>query len=236
MGFLDRFLGRDERESSPAHHSSGQPFGQPGSYQPVPADRFGDATPTMRNDDDIALERYRYLLRTAPPERIEQAHEEAFAQLTPEQRRMLYQQFATSGADAPRSDDPHSLAQAATRSELRQPGSMERVLGSVPGGGQQARGGGFGSMLGASLLGTVGGYVIGSAIMGAFLPSMADLGGADQAMGDDAAGDIGGDGAGDGAGAADSGDGGGLFGDGGLFGGGGFFGDGGGDFGGGFDF
>ena len=37
--------------------------------------------------DEQALARYRYMLATAPPEEIERAHEEAFASLTPEQRR-----------------------------------------------------------------------------------------------------------------------------------------------------
>src|SRR5688500_3234244 len=37
--------------------------------------------------DAQALERYRYMLKTAPPETLEQAHAEAFAKLTPEQRR-----------------------------------------------------------------------------------------------------------------------------------------------------
>ena len=36
--------------------------------------------------DAVAVERYRYLLRTAPPEDLERAHVEAFERLTPEQR------------------------------------------------------------------------------------------------------------------------------------------------------
>ena len=39
--------------------------------------------------DEQAIARYRYRLKTAPPETIEQAHAEAFAQLTPEQRQQL---------------------------------------------------------------------------------------------------------------------------------------------------
>ena len=41
---------------------------------------------TPSSDDDAPIARYRYMLKTAPPETIEQAHAEAFAQLTPEQR------------------------------------------------------------------------------------------------------------------------------------------------------
>ena len=42
---------------------------------------------TAEPTDEQALARYRYMLATAPPEEIERAHEEAFASLTPEQRR-----------------------------------------------------------------------------------------------------------------------------------------------------
>src|SRR5262245_47836008 len=44
--------------------------------------------------DEQAIARYQYMLRTAPPETIEQAHAEAFAQLTPEQRRLVLQKIA----------------------------------------------------------------------------------------------------------------------------------------------
>src|SRR3712207_7066023 len=44
---------------------------------------------TEASTDEQAVERYRYLLRTAPPGAIEQAHAEAFAQLTPAQRRLV---------------------------------------------------------------------------------------------------------------------------------------------------
>ena len=139
MGFFDRLFGTQQPE----------PQQQP-RYAPQPR--------TARTDDEIAVERYRYLLRTAPPEAIEQAHEEAFSKLTPEQRRLLFQQLSADAApgDAPRGDDPHSLAQSATRSELRQPGTMERTM----------TGPSFGSMVGSSLLGTVAGYFIASAVVG----------------------------------------------------------------------
>ena len=185
-----------------------------------------------RNQDDIEIERYRYLLRTAPPGTIEQVHAEAFAKLTPEQRQRVYQELSNNApaGEAPTSDEPQALAQAATRSELRQPGTLERSFAGPS----------FGSMLGASLLGTVAGYVVGSALVSAFMP--AD-GGANEAGGDsgsDANADSGSDGSADSgadAGGADAGgaDAGGWGGDvgGGDFGGGDF---GGGDFGGDFGF
>ncbi|PZF65961.1 hypothetical protein DEJ33_09400 [Curtobacterium sp. MCPF17_047] len=227
MGFLDRLLGREERPEQPRRGTGGAP--QPGyqygqqSYQQAPAAPYGAATPSGVPDrsgpgqqpggeDQRAVERYRYLLRTAPPERIEEVHAEAFATLTPEQRRMVYDEFTRTApaGEAPRGDDPRSLAQSATRSELRQPGYMERSLGGIGGGGMGGgfggrQGSGFGSILGASLLGTVGGYVIGSALMSAFLPDPGSFdGGTDASGADDGGSGDTGDGSGDG-GAADGG-------------------------------
>lgn len=215
MGFLDRLLGREDPDSFQRGGSSAeQAFGR-GRGQ--------------RTDDEIALERYRYLLKTAPPETIEQVHAEAFARLTPEQRRQVYEDLA-AGSDRPAGDDPESLARSATRSDIRQPGTLERAFsgnqgnGANPGNAGNRGGLGFGSMVGSSLLGTVAGYVIGSAIVSSFLPN-------------DGFGEAGGEGA-DGAADADassgdSGDSGGWGGDSGGWGDGGGGDFGGGDFGGG---
>ena len=173
-----------------------------------------------RSDDEIAVERYRYLLRTAPPETLEQVHAEAFAKLTDEQRAIIYRDLAANG-ETPRGTDAASLAQSATRSELRQPGSLERSF----------QGPSFGSMVGSSLLGTVAGYVIGSALVSAFMPM--DFGG-DTAAADsgDGSADSGADSGADAGGGADASADAGGFGDfgGGDFGGGDFGGGGGGDF------
>ncbi len=48
------------------------------------------------SEDEQAVERYRYMLRTAPPETIERAHAESFAQLTPEQRQMALQELSSN--------------------------------------------------------------------------------------------------------------------------------------------
>jgi hypothetical protein len=84
--------------------------------------------------DEQAVERYRYLLRTAPPDQIERAHAEAFERLTPEQRAIVRSDLqATAGpGDAPLSDDPRDLARAATRTEMRAPGTLERSFSSGP--------------------------------------------------------------------------------------------------------
>ena len=131
-------------------------------------------------NDQLAIERYRYLLQTAPPEDIERAHEEAFARLTPEQRAMVLRQLSeTLPASELGGDDPKSLARAATRAEMREPGTMERTFGGggVPG-------------LGSMFLATLAGAFVGSSIANSF-----DDGGSSEsssgAGSDD--GDLGGD-------------------------------------------
>jgi hypothetical protein len=134
-------------------------------------------------DDQQAIERYRYLLRTAPPADIERAHEEAFAQLSAEQRAAVLQQLATQVPPSEISgDDPKSLARTATRAEMRAPGTMERTFGSagVPG-------------LGSMFLSTLAGAFVGSAIGNAmFGDAGSDVGDAGSDVGDaGAASDVG---------------------------------------------
>src|SRR5690606_40508340 len=61
--------------------------------------------------DEQALERYRYMLRTAPPETIEQAHEEAFAKLTPEQRAEVLRDLAEVTPPEERAGDRKSVVE-----------------------------------------------------------------------------------------------------------------------------
>lgn len=143
-------------------------------------------------NDQQALERYRYMLRTAPPDDIERAHEEAFAQLTSDQRAAVLRQLA--GQIPPSEiggDDPRSLARAATRAEMRQPGTMERAFGGagVPG-------------LGSMFLTTLAGAFVGSAIADAFFENDAsadtstdagETADAGDAGAEDTGGDFGGD-------------------------------------------
>jgi hypothetical protein len=108
--------------------------------------------------DAQALARYRYMLATAPPEDIERAHEEAFARLTPEQRQEALRALAQHVPEGEiRGDDPASLARAATRAEVRQPGTIERAWG-----GAGAGAGGFG--MGSWFLSTLAASFIGTAI------------------------------------------------------------------------
>ncbi|MFD4420195.1 hypothetical protein ACFWN7_01675 [Agromyces sp. NPDC058484] len=213
MGFLDRLFGApDERETPPVR-------------QAPPARQL--------SEDELAVERYRYLLRTAPPESIEAVHAEAFAKLTPAQRAEVYRALAEQAPAGERiaSDDPAALARAATRAEVRSPGSMERAFaGANTGNARSAQAGpSMGAMIGSSMLGTIAGVVIGSAIAQAFLPDPSSLEAGGGEAGTDAAADAGSaDASGADAAGADAG---GFDGGGGDFGGGGF-----GDFGGGGDF
>ncbi|NHT19599.1 hypothetical protein, partial [Cellulomonas sp. IC4_254] len=158
MGFLDRLLGREPRQQQPYGQPAygQQPYGQRPGYGQQPSD-----------PDQAAIERYRYLLRTAPPDAIEQAHAEAFAQLTPEQRRQVLDGLAAEVPPAERAtdDDPRSLARMATRAELRQPGTLERSFGRAGGvGGGFGGGVGMGGMIAGSLLASVAGAFVGTAI------------------------------------------------------------------------
>jgi hypothetical protein len=207
-------------------------------------------TAPAADPDQQAVERYQYLLRTAPPDRVEQAHAEAFAQLTPEQRQQVLAELQRELPERERAgataDDPQSLARTATRAEMRQPGTVERALGGRGGGAMGGAGIGMGGMIAGSLLGSVAGVVIGSAIANTFFDQSgysdetgtgsedvaAEDGGDAGADGGDAGGDYGSDAGGDFGGDAGGGDFGGDFG-GGDFGGGDFgggFGDFGGDF------
>jgi hypothetical protein len=173
-----------------------------------------------RDSDELAIERYRYLLRTAPPEEIERAHAEAFAALTPEQRRKVIEGLASTTPESELSaagDDPGRLARVATRAEMREPGTMERVYGQMP-----ARGGVLGGLgFGGTFLNTLAGAFVGTTIANTLFDSYGyppgDPGEGDAA--DGGGGDTGDGDSGDAGDAGDSGD----------FGGGDF---GGGDFGG----
>jgi hypothetical protein len=128
------------------------------------------ALPRARNvpPDELAVERYRYLLRTAPPETIEDAHAEAFARLTPDQRRLVLQELdstltpAERAAGAPYDEDPRSLARLATRAELRQPGTLERTWSGMPAGLS------MGGLMIGNFMSTIAGVMVGSVIADAF--------------------------------------------------------------------
>ena len=166
MGFLDSLFGRKDDQDQTQQ-----------SYGQRDAQRGGQRSQRPQNADEQALARYRYMLQTAPPEEIEAAHAEAFGRLSPEQRQMALQQMSQTLPEAEArelSDDPRRLARAATRAEMRQPGSMERTFGGANqmGGGGMGMGGGMmagmGGLMAGSLLTSIAGGFIGSSIANSF--------------------------------------------------------------------
>ena len=169
MRFFQRLFGREEESreqpTTSTHHGRGD-----GDHQPADA-------------DEQALQRYRYMLKTAPPETIEQAHEEAFAKLTPAQRQQALRELAAETPEGERStlagggDDPKSLARLATRAEMRRPGTMERTFGNT------GRGAGMGGMMGGmggTILTSLAAGFVGSMIAQQFLGSMDGFDESDQ--------------------------------------------------------
>ena len=155
MGFLDKLLGREPLQQQRPQQTPQPPTGQPYA---VPPPRGGAST-----EDERAIARYKYLLRTADPEDIEKVHAEAFAKLTPEQRQMVLQRLTDDlpESERPRSDQPADLARSATRAEMCRPGYLQGAFG----GGRGGMGGmGMGGMIAGSMLGTIAGVVVGSAL------------------------------------------------------------------------
>ena len=154
MGFLDKLLGREPLQQQRPQ----QPQPPTGEPYAVPSPRGGAST-----EDERAIARYTYLLRTADPEDIEKVHAEAFAKLSPEQRQMVLQRLTDDlpASERPRSDQPADLARSATRAEISRPGYLQGAFG----GGRGGMGGmGMGGMIAGSMLGTIAGVVVGSAL------------------------------------------------------------------------
>jgi hypothetical protein len=187
MGLLDWLFGRkEERRTQPAAPT----YGHGGEGQNTP------------ETDEQALQRYRYMLKTAPPETIEQAHEEAFSKLTPAQRAQVLRELAAVTPEGERAalaegrDDPKNLARMATRAEMRRPGVMERLFG-----GSRGMGTGMGGMMAGTIFGSLVAGFVGSIIAQEFFDSVGDMGlGQDDSgtqQGDDSMGDDSGDASGD---------------------------------------
>ncbi|MDN3478799.1 hypothetical protein [Curtobacterium sp. APC 4022] len=120
--------------------------------------------------DRVAIAKYDYLLKTADPERLEQAHHDAFARLTPEQRQQVLQRLNAELPQHDRGTDASAagLARTSTRGETSRPGTMRKVLGGAAlGGGALAVGG---------LAVAVAGGAVLSAAAGPVLAQAADLG------------------------------------------------------------
>jgi hypothetical protein len=191
MGLLDRLFGGNRgggQDRPPRDASRTQ-----GPQDTPVSGRAGQGPAT---GDDAAIQRYRYLLRTAPPEAIEQAHAEAFAALTPEQRRTVLTELSSQvpASERAASDDPQALARMATRAEMRQPGTMERTFSARPG-GMGMGGMGMGGVLAGSLFASLAGAFVGTAIANEIFDD--DQGAADGNDGNDGGSDQAGDQSGD---------------------------------------
>jgi hypothetical protein len=199
MGFLDWLFGRRE---------------EPRTQPAAPTYGPGGGRQQLSDTDEQALQRYRYMLKTAPPEMIEQAHEEAFAKLTPTQRAQVLRELAAATPEGEQAalaggrDDPKTLARLATRAEMRQPGMMERTFGGRSMGGIGGMGGtifgslvgGFvGSMIAEEFFNSMGGFDFGESDPSTQLEdepladSAGDDSGSDWGGGDFGGGDFGGD-------------------------------------------
>ena len=192
MGFLDRLLGR-----APQSQSGRGPQQYPPQYAAPAPQAEGASAQAGTAEDERAVARYRYLLRTAPPEALEQVHAEAFARLTPEQRVQVLGELSRDlpPGERPTGDDPQSLARTATRAELRQPGYLEQTFsrGRFGGamGGVGMGGLGMGGTILGSMMGTIAGVVVGSAIADALFDGYGDSPEAAQAGDTDASGNDG---------------------------------------------
>lgn len=85
-------------------------------------------------DDEVAVERYEYVLAAGEQDQLFRVHVEAFAALTDDQRVDLRGRLTAETAeeaDRPIDDRPETLARVATDLEAARPGSLERVLGPL---------------------------------------------------------------------------------------------------------
>jgi hypothetical protein len=184
----DKLTGDDRGGHDAARQPQQQSYGQQPSGQPQQTGDRPARTPST-DADRVAIAKYDYLLKTADPERLEQAHHDAFERLTPEQRQQVLQRLNAEVPPHDRSTDasPAGLARAATRGETSRPGTMRKVLaGTAIGGGALAVGG---------LAVAVAGGAVLSAAAGPVLAQAADLGvdfeGVAAGLGDTVSGGLG---------------------------------------------
>lgn len=147
--------GPDQRPASAAGHAGGAGSGRRGT------------------EEEMAVARYEYLTRTAPPEQLEQVNRDAFGRLSPEQRDEVRSRFDAEfpASERPASSRPEHLARSATRAEVMKPGLIQRVLGGGSNGG--GRGRGLGAAAAGVGIGAVGGGLLAAVAGGAVLSAAA---------------------------------------------------------------
>ncbi len=178
----DRLTGDDRSRQSQQHGSSTAGPAGPGAVRPAAGRSVAAGPRAVRaaaqpqrgqvDPDQVAIAKYDYLLRTAPPEQLEQVHHDAFARLTPGQRQQIRDRL---NSELPphehlRDDSAGGMARAMTRGEVARPGLVRRVLGGAGSAGR-GRGGAFagGAAVGAGAmaLGGLGAAVAGGAVLSA---------------------------------------------------------------------
>jgi hypothetical protein len=112
--------------------------------------RYQQGHPSEGYSEEEVMQRYQKVASNVPEDVYEQSAEEAFARLSPQERKDFFQflrqraqqqQVAQDFADfnqegvEDRYQDPHQLAQLTTRMRQQQPGFLEKLLGA-DGGGQ----------------------------------------------------------------------------------------------------
>ncbi len=81
------------------------------------------------------VEQYDELTRKVSPQTLERIHEEAFAELSPDEREAAFETLSREGQEGERPIDSSApaLAASATRVELRHPGELGRMFGTRDG-------------------------------------------------------------------------------------------------------
>ena len=126
-GLLSGLFGQDTRDEDVRRFDDTYERGQPGDF-----------------DDYEVQQRYRQVLRNGPPQLVEDAHADAFAQLSPDQRREMARRLREQAAqlDLPYSDpydrdeydeDPRTLARMAQQAEQQNPNVLDQLFGGQPG-------------------------------------------------------------------------------------------------------
>ncbi len=139
LGGLGNILGRLFGQQAPHRQEDYQDLSQR-------LDRYNDPndpTDHTQFDPNQVQQHYGHMLRNAPPDVMDDAQEQAFQRLTPQQREELarqlfrYQQQNGMGSQQidPRqlAQDPRALGQALRQTEQQQPGMLDQLFGGASG-------------------------------------------------------------------------------------------------------
>ncbi len=149
MSFLRRLFGLERAPEQQAPAPKKFEFGTQAAAEGYEFGRMYDTLhdgfhPAASTPDQISVERtlqrYRFIVRTAPPDEMEEAYVAAFTAIPGEQRVRLPGELAQMLPEEERASiylnqhDPQTLARIAIAAEQHHAGSIERVLRAVDGG------------------------------------------------------------------------------------------------------